>query len=91
MAYKSVHELDNYEMRELTEEAFFEESEFGMKLRDEYAYWDDVPRSVIEKHYEGTQFTDDDFILHEEDDPYDKWDCEPSRDDWDEEESRYAL
>lgn len=65
MAYKSVHELDNYEMRELTEEAFFEESEFGMKLRDEYAYWDDVPRSVIEEHYEGTQFTDDDFILHE--------------------------
>lgn len=65
MEYKSVHELDNYEMRELTEEAFFEESEFGMKLRDEYAYWDDVPRSVIEKHYEGTQFTDDDFILHE--------------------------
>lgn len=65
MAYKSVHELDNYEMRELAEEAFFEESEFGMKLRDEYAYWDDVPRSVIEEHYEGTLFTDEDFILHE--------------------------
>ena len=49
----------------LPQDPFMLLSVVNMKLRDEYAYWDDVPRSVIEKHYEGTQFTDDDFILHE--------------------------
>ena len=33
----------------------------------------------------------EDLCEEEEDDPYDKWDCELSRDDWDEEESWYAL
>lgn len=62
--YKTIYDLDEEEIAELREAAFNADDEFGEELRENYEFAMNVPRSVLETHFEDFFFTDEDFFCN---------------------------
>lgn len=59
--YCTVYDLDEEKIEELKMAMFFAEDDSGMDLRDTFPYYTDIPREIVEQHYDGIMFTDEDF------------------------------
>lgn len=59
----SIDTLDDDELNELYEDAYWADSKAGKSLRKKYNHPREIPWSVILSIYGGTQFTPDDFMV----------------------------
>lgn len=63
--YKTVYDLNEEEMSELRSAVFNAVDDFGDDLRETFEFESNVPRSVLEAHFEDFFFTDDDFFCNQ--------------------------
>ena len=59
--YISVYDLNEEQIDELKEAMWCEDDERGEDLQETYEWWTLIPRGVVEEHFDGISFTEDDF------------------------------
>lgn len=59
--YMTVYDLDDSQIDELKEAMWNTEDAFDGELHEEYEFWVNIPRFVVEEHYNDIAFTEDDF------------------------------
>ena len=64
--YKTVYDLTPEEMEEL-KESYFWQDETQDILEDAFNSPDEIPDSIIQEHYSGVMFANDDFFCNMED------------------------
>lgn len=57
----TVYDLDDAQIDQLKEVMWNLDDGTGEDLRETYEWWVLIPRSIVEDHYSGICFTEDDF------------------------------
>ena len=59
--YMKVFDLDDAQIDQLKESMWYADDECAEDLQETYEWWTLSPRSVVEEHFDGISFTEDDF------------------------------
>lgn len=61
---RTVYELNTKEIDELKQSLYFQFVDNGDDIIDAIDSWEDIPTSIVENHYDGIMFVNDDFFCN---------------------------